>query len=86
MNCLLVTNLILQSRPDIIAKLHKELTKRIQTAKELAAENDHDDGKENNVENVATGKPLDDTPLETVTKEEVGGGATSPKKRLSSSS
>ncbi|XP_053698220.1 ran-binding protein 3 [Sabethes cyaneus] len=77
---------LVMSRPDIITKLHKELTKRIQTAKELAAENDHDDGKENNVENVATGKAHEDAPLDTGTKEELGGDEPCPKKRLSSSS
>ncbi|XP_055551751.1 ran-binding protein 3 [Wyeomyia smithii] len=77
---------LIMSRPDIITKLHKELTKRIQTAKELATEIDHEDGKENNVENVATGKPNDDEPLDTPTKDETGNEEPSPKKRLSSSS
>lgn len=59
---------LVMSRPDVIGKLHKELTKRIQTAKELAAasgENDDDAGKENNndddhVSSAAAAKPSED--------------------------
>lgn len=61
---------LVMSRPDVIGKLHKELTKRIETAKELAAatgENDaddHDAGKENNnddhVSSAAAAKPSED--------------------------
>lgn len=59
---------LVMSRPDVIGKLHKELTKRIQTAKELAAasgENDDDDaGKENNnddhASSAAAAKPSED--------------------------
>lgn len=50
---------LLMSRPDVIGKLHKELTKRIQTAKELAAAaGEDDDGKENNDENVSAAAAL----------------------------
>ncbi|XP_058812206.1 ran-binding protein 3 [Topomyia yanbarensis] len=76
---------LLMSRPDIIAKLHKELAKRIQTAKELAAEQDHDAGKENNAENVASSKQSEEDLLDS-TKDEPDCDEPSPKKRLSSSS
>lgn len=60
---------LVMSRPDVIGKLHKELTKRIQTAKELAAatgenDDDADAGKENNnddhVSSAAAAKPSED--------------------------
>lgn len=87
---------LVMSRPDVIGKLHKELTKRIETAKELAAvageDHDDDDSKENNDENVSAAaavKPSEDdehaTPPVVVV---VGDGAgedepPSAKKRLS---
>lgn len=61
---------LVMSRPDVIGKLHKELTKRIQTAKELAAvaggdgDAEADDAsKENNndtVSSAAAAKPSED--------------------------
>lgn len=62
---------LVMSRPDVIGKLHKELTKRIQTAKDIAppsgtgaAAADDDESKENNDENVsssaAAAKPSED--------------------------
>uniref|UniRef100_A0A1Q3F5D3 RanBD1 domain-containing protein n=1 Tax=Culex tarsalis TaxID=7177 RepID=A0A1Q3F5D3_CULTA len=87
---------LLMSRPDVIGKLHKELTKRIQTAKEMAAATgEDDDSKENNDENVssaAAAKPSEDddhataTPPVVVVVEKDGAGEDDPpsaKKRLS---
>lgn len=56
---------LVMSRPDVIAKLHKELTKRIQTAKEVASTSGEvdDESKENNVDNAssaAAAKPSED--------------------------
>lgn len=83
---------LVMSRPDVIGKLHKELTKRIQTAKELAAatgENDDADaGKENNnddhVSSAAAAKPSEDdenthaTPPVVVVVEKDGAGEDEP--------
>lgn len=88
---------LVMSRPDIIAKLHKELTKRIQTAKETAAEQDDEAGKENNDDNAssaaaaAVAKPSEENCDEVPesTKEEAtspGRDEPSAKKRLSASS
>lgn len=89
---------LVMSRPDVIGKLHKELTKRIETAKEMiAATGEDDDSKENNDENVssaAAAKPSEDddhaaalaTPPVVVVVEKDGAGDDEPpsaKKRLS---
>lgn len=69
----------------MIAKLHKELTKRIQTAKETAAEQDDEASKENNNDNASSVRASEDNCPDSAenTKDESGEPCT--KKRLSSS-
>lgn len=88
---------LLMTRPEVIGKLHKELSKRIQVAKENATAEEEDSllqddeaGKENNNDNSATStKPSDceDDPTvpESATKD-TDPDEPCPKKRLSSSS
>lgn len=86
---------LLMTRPDVIGKLHKELTKRIQVAKENATDEeslmqDDEPGKENNNDNAAAAnatKPseCEDAPVTDSTVKEGDSDEPCMKKRLSSS-
>ncbi|XP_055636873.1 ran-binding protein 3 [Toxorhynchites rutilus septentrionalis] len=78
---------LVMSRPDVIAKLHKELTKRILTAKETAAEQDDEAGKENNNDNASSVRASEENCPESTenAKDEPGNGEPCAKKRLNSS-